>query len=191
MKIKWEYFITEFVYRRFSTPLAKLLTRFNVNPNTITIFATLTGISAGYLIAIGKFYESIAVIFVSQILDCVDGDLARLTDRVTRKGAYLDRILDRFVDAALIIGMVAVSPAELWFVGMFALIGSFGVSISRAMAEVEGAECKVGIGGRDTRLVIIMLGLLSNRVYATLIILAFLGFLTTVHRIWHTIKQLE
>jgi CDP-diacylglycerol--glycerol-3-phosphate 3-phosphatidyltransferase len=190
LKIKLEYFITEFAYRRFSRPLARILIRFNVNPNTITIFSTLLGISAGYLIAIGRFYESIAVIFISQILDCADGDLARLAGRVTKRGAYLDRILDRFVDAALVIGMVAVAPAKLWFAGMLALVGSFGVSISRAMAEAEGAECKVGIGSRDTRLVIIMLGLLANHIYATLIILAFLGFLTTFHRTLHTIKQL-
>jgi CDP-diacylglycerol--glycerol-3-phosphate 3-phosphatidyltransferase len=189
--IKWEYVITEVVYRKFSRPLARALARCNVSPNSVTIFATLLGIFSGYLIAIGKFYESVAVIFISQILDCTDGDLARLTGRVTRKGAFLDRVFDRFVDAALIIGMVAVSPEELWLVGMLAIVGSFGVSISRAMAEAEGAERKVGVGGRDTRLVIVMLGLLLNRLYEALVILAFLGFLTTLHRMVHTLRQLE
>jgi len=190
-EIKWEYVITELVYRRFSRPIAKLLARYNVNPNSITFFAAFLGILSGYLIAIGKIYESVLMIFISQIFDCVDGDLARLTGRVTHKGAYLDRIFDRFVDAALVIGMVALSPEELWLVGMLAIVGSFGVSISRAMAEAEGAVCKVGIGGRDTRIVIIMLGLILNQLYATLVILTFLGFLTTVHRMVHTLKQLD
>jgi CDP-diacylglycerol--glycerol-3-phosphate 3-phosphatidyltransferase len=190
-KIKWEYVITEFIYRRFSKPIARLLARFNVSPNSITLFAAFLGILSGYIIAIGKFYESVILIFISQIFDCVDGDLARLTGRTTKKGAYLDRILDRFVDAALVIGMVAISPEELWLVGMLAIVGSFGVSISRVMAEAEGAECKVGIGGRDTRIVIIMLGLIFNRLYETLVILTALGILTTLHRMVHTLKQLD
>jgi CDP-diacylglycerol--glycerol-3-phosphate 3-phosphatidyltransferase len=102
----------------------------------------------------------------------------------------LDRVFDRFVDAALIMGLVAVNP-DYWLIGMLALTFSFGVSITRAMAEAEGAVCKVGIGGRDTRLFIIMVGLLINRIYEVLVILAILGFITTMHRMIHTLKQLD
>ena len=191
LKVKWEYVITEFVYRKFSKPIARLLARFNVNPTSITFLATFIGLFSGYLIAIGRIYEGVAVIFISQIFDCVDGDLARLTNRVTRRGGFLDRVFDRFVDAAIIIGIIALSPLELWLIGILAIVGSFGVSMSRAMAEAEGAVCKVGIGGRDTRLAIIMIGLLLNQFYVTLLIIAALGFFTTAHRILHTLKQLE
>ena len=153
---------------------------------------------AAAVIAAGKIYWGVLTLFISQILDCTDGDLARLTGRVTRSGAYLDRVFDRFVDAAIIIGMVYLHPAELWLAGFMAVVGSFGVSITRAMAEAEGAECKVGIGGRDTRLAIIMVGLLYGyasgnavSVYsATLWVVAVLGFITTLHRMVHTIRQL-
>jgi len=188
---KWEYVLTELVYRRFSKPLAKFLARFNIHPNHITILAAIVGIVPAFLIVMGKFYEAVVVILVSQILDCTDGDLARLTGQVTRKGAYLDRVFDRFVDAALITGLVALNPVKFWLVGMAALFFSLSVSITRAMAEAEGAICKVGIGGRDTRLFIVMIGLLLGRIYETLIILAVLGFITTTHRIIHTIKQLN
>lgn len=189
--IKWEYLITELIYRKLSQPLAKFLLRFDVNPTSVTYIATVIGIFAGYLIAVGKFYESVLVIFVSQILDCADGDLARFSGKVSSKGGYLDRIFDRFVDAAIVIGIVAVSPEKYWLLGILAVVGSFGVSISRAMAEAEGFECKVGIGGRDTRLLVIMLGILLNQLYAILIILILLGFLTTVHRIIHSVKQMD
>jgi CDP-diacylglycerol--glycerol-3-phosphate 3-phosphatidyltransferase len=191
VRIKWEYLITELIYRKFSRPLAKFLASFDVSPTSITLIATFIGIFAGYLITVGKFYESIIVIFLSQILDCADGDLARISGRVTARGAYLDRMFDRFVDAALIIGIIAINPEEYWLLGILAIVGSFGVSISRAMAEAEGVECKVGVGGRDTRLLIIMFGLLLNQLYAMLVILIFLGFLTTAHRILHSIKQMD
>ena len=105
-----------------------------------------------------------------------------------KKGAYLDRVLDRFVDAALLIRLVAVHP-DYWLLDMLALTTSFGVSITRVMAEAEGAECKVGIRGRDTRLLIIMFGLLSGRIYEILVILTILGAITTFHRIVHSLKQ--
>jgi CDP-diacylglycerol--glycerol-3-phosphate 3-phosphatidyltransferase len=151
------------------------------------------------VIAAGEIYCGVLTLFISQILDCTDGDLARLTGRVTRSGAYLDRVFDRFVDAAIVIGMVYLYPSELWLAGFMAVVGSFGVSITRAMAEAAGADCKVGIGGRDTRLAIIMVGLLYGyasgnavSVYAaTLWIVAVLGFITTLHRMLHTLKQLQ
>ena len=191
MTVKWEYVLTEMVYRKFSRPIARFLSKFNVNPTLVTFIATFVGLFSGYLIAVGKIYEGVSVLFLSQILDCVDGDLARLTNKVTKVGGFLDRVFDRFVDAAIVIGIIALSPLNLWFIGVLAIVGSFGVSMSRAMAEAEGVVCKVGIGGRDTRLAVIMVGLLLKQYFVTLLIVAILGFVTTTHRIVHTLKQLE
>jgi len=41
---KYEYILTETVYRKMSVPIAKFLARFNLTPNQITIFATIVGI---------------------------------------------------------------------------------------------------------------------------------------------------
>lgn len=183
--------ITNIVYRRFSRPIARFLARYNVNPNSVTYFAFAIGILSGYLIAVGKIYLGVLVLFISQIFDCVDGDLARLTNRVTRYGAYIDRVFDRFVDAAIIMGVVALNPEKLWLAGFLALVFSFGVSMTRAMAEAEGAECKVGIAGRDTRIAIIIAGLLLGYYNETLWVVAVLSFITTLHRIIHTVKQLK
>jgi CDP-diacylglycerol--glycerol-3-phosphate 3-phosphatidyltransferase len=179
------------VYRRISKPLARFLSRFSVNPNLITIIATILGILAGFVIFYGRIYLGIVIIFVSQILDCTDGDLARLTGKVTTVGGYLDRVFDRFVDSAIIIGIIALNPGELWFAGVFAIVGSFGVSISRAMAEAYGIECKVGLGGRDTRIAIIMLGLFLREYLITLVIIAVLGFMTTLHRMFYSVRELR
>ncbi len=181
--------ITNLVYRKFSRPIARFLMRFNVSPNAITYLSFFIGILSAFLIATGRIYEGIVLLFISQIFDCVDGDLARMSGKVTRYGAFIDRVFDRFVDAALITGIVALNPEKLWLAGFLALTFSFGVSISRAMAEAEGAECKVGIAGRDTRIVLIMIGVLLGYYLETLILIAVLSFITTVHRIIHTVRQ--
>lgn len=188
-RIRFEYVITNVVYRRFSRPIARFLMRFDVHPNTITYFAFALGLFSAYIIAAGRIYEGVALLFVSQIFDCVDGDLARMASKTSRYGAFIDRVFDRFVDAAIIIAVVALNPADYWFAGFMALTFSFGVSIARAMAEAEGAECKVGIAGRDTRIALIMIGLLLGYYAETLWIIAVLSFVTTVHRIVHTVRQ--
>ncbi len=187
--MRFEYVITNVIYRRFSKPIARFLMRFDVSPNAVTYFSFLIGILSAYLIAKNRIYEGIGLLFISQIFDCVDGDLARMSGKVTRYGAFIDRVFDRFVDAALIIGVVALDPERLWLAGFLALTFSFGVSITRAMAEAEGAECKVGIGGRDTRIVLIMAGVLLGYYLETLLLIGVLSFITTVHRIAHTVRQ--
>ena len=88
-----------------------------------------------------------------------------------------------------IMGIVALNPEKLWLAGFLALVFSFSVSMTRAMAEAEGAVCKVGIAGRDTRIAIIMIGLLLGYYSETLWIVVVLSFITTLHRIIHTIRQ--
>lgn len=184
------YPLTHYVYRRFSVPLARLLLPLGISPNSVTLVATLLGFYAAYLIGVGNSVLGVGVLLVSQILDCADGDLARLGNRVTKLGAYLDRVLDRFVDAALIISLIALNPEKFWLLGSLALTGTFLVSVTRIMAEAVGAECKVGIATRDTRILAIIIGVLLNQIYYLLIFLAVLGFVTALHRMAHAMKQM-
>ncbi len=73
-RIRFEYVITNVVYRRFSRPIARFLMKFDVHPNTITYFAFALGLFSAYVIASGRVYEGVALLFISQIFDCVDGD---------------------------------------------------------------------------------------------------------------------
>lgn len=191
LNINWEYILTNLVYRRISVPIAEKMSKKRVSPNFITILAFIVGLSS----AVVLFYSpltSVALIFISQILDCVDGDLARISGRVSVKGAYLDRLFDRFVDFALIFAISAYS--RLWVEGFFALFATLMVSLTRLMAEKEGIECKLGIAGRDTRILIIMLGILFSDfggIGVALYVLVILGLFTVFQRIVHTVKNLD
>jgi len=191
LNINWEYILTNLVYRRISMPIAVKISKKQISPNFITILAFIVGLIS----AVVLFYNplvSVALILISQILDCVDGDLARITGRVSAKGAYLDRLFDRFVDFALIFAIAIYS--QLWIESFLALFATLSVSMTRLMAEKEGIECKVGIAGRDTRILIIMLGILLKDfggILASLWLLCILGFFTTLQRILHTIRKIE
>ena len=68
--------------------------------------------------------------------DATDGSLARLTNRVTKFGGFLDSSLDRFADGILMLALVwrGIEYNNRWIIvlAVIALIGSFAVSYTRA-----------------------------------------------------------
>ncbi len=115
----------------------------------------------------------------SSILDGTDGDLARAQGTATRFGAFFDAVLDRYADAAIILGMVLStqeSYAQAWLIGLVALLGSLMVSYTRARSEATmGVRFRTGLtalGTRDVRLALVCLGALAGVVFWTLVVLA-------------------
>ena len=130
----------------------------------------------------------------------LDGALARLTNQATRFGAILDSTLDRFAEAAVLLGIMVLyvqrqSIGEIILVGL-ALLGSLMVSYIRARAEAAGLKCKVGLFTRTERVVILALGLLLSQInYALTIALAIIvlfSFFTIIQRllfVWHQVRD--
>jgi CDP-diacylglycerol---glycerol-3-phosphate 3-phosphatidyltransferase len=119
-----------------------------LSPRMITISSALLGSLAGLVFALGAGWLAGIIAAAAQVLDGVDGQYARLTDRVSKGGAFWDSVLDRYADGALVIGLVVylirlplpLPPGILIFLGSLALIGSNLVSYSSARAETLGLE---------------------------------------------------
>ncbi|MHA1237999.1 MAG: CDP-alcohol phosphatidyltransferase family protein [Candidatus Odinarchaeia archaeon] len=194
MPKEWDGVVSQLINRKFSRPLAKLLAnRTTVSPNQVTILSFLVGILSALSFC---FYQPILGGILAQtcsILDGVDGDLAILTNRITKFGGYLDSLLDRYADAAIYIGMIYYTftlQPDIWCIlaGTTALAGSLMVSYSRARGKSDlNIVFKKGFAGyaanRDVRLFIIMIGGILNLVFYTLILLATLTNLVVVTRI--------
>lgn len=89
-----ENWLDKYFYRPIAFKLALVLKPTSITPNQVTIFSIFVGISACLL-----FYPSdnllinmvgFALLIFANTLDCVDGQLARLTG----KGSQIGRILD-------------------------------------------------------------------------------------------------
>jgi CDP-diacylglycerol--glycerol-3-phosphate 3-phosphatidyltransferase len=124
---------------------------------------------------------------LSGVFDALDGTLARLTNRKTRFGAFLDSTSDRYADAAILIGMMIpflrAGQQMQVILAFIALIGSVLVSYTRARAEGLGLECKVGLLTRLERFLIVAIALLFNWVTPALWVLAILTNFTALQRI--------
>jgi phosphatidylglycerophosphate synthase len=117
-----------------------------VRPWMVTLAAAAAGIVSGALFAGGQGGLAGLCAALSQVLDGVDGQLARLAARERPSGAFLDSVMDRYGDTAMIVGLVvyglrwADPEARGWVVavGFLALSGSGLISYTTARAGELG-----------------------------------------------------
>ncbi len=149
-------------YLRFIEPVADLLVRLRVHPNTITTVGTLCTLIAGGIFASGHIMTGGWFLAVTALFDVLDGTVARRTGRSSVFGAFYDSTLDRVSDGALMGGLMifyATSPVHasvpLLVITLFGLIGTFLTSYTRARAESLGIDAKVGLLQRPERITLL------------------------------------
>lgn len=94
--IETENIIDRIFYRPLGYKIAKLLQNTGITPNAVTIISIFVGIAAGVLwyfpYDIGLAILGILALVSANILDCVDGQLARLTGIKSEVGRILDGV---------------------------------------------------------------------------------------------------
>ena len=173
--------------------IVNLLARFRVNPNLLTLLGLVINIFAAVLFAKGMFTWAGLVVLFAGIFDMVDGEVARRTGRVTRFGAFFDSVIDRYSDVVLLLGLVVwyAKLDRIFYAGLvvMSLIGSIMTSYTRARAESLIPACKVGFLERPERIVLLIIGALTNRMGAAMWVMAVLSNWTVSQRIWYTWQE--
>ena len=97
------------VIRPFCYYCAVFFAKFDIHPNTVTIWSMIVGAASAWFFAQGSFvygdnahgdttlgliYNIIAVVLlmIADVLDCTDGQLARMTGKKSRMGRILDGV---------------------------------------------------------------------------------------------------
>ena len=91
------------VIRPFCYYCAVFFNKFDIHPNTVTIWSMIIGAASAIFFGCGSFYYSgawglsmnimaIVLLMIADILDCTDGQLARLSGKKSRLGRILDGV---------------------------------------------------------------------------------------------------
>ena len=202
--------------QRIINAMVRGLARSSINPNWLTVIGVSINGLSGLLFGLGYFFWAGVVLIVANLFDMLDGQVARLTNQVTRFGGFLDSSLDRLSDMVVFLGLIVfyarstgdpASPAygqhstlNVFLAGA-AMVGSVLVSYSSARAESLIPKCDVGFLRRPERVVLLIIGALSthpassspfaNRMPAVLWVLAFGSFWTFAYRMYHTWSELN
>ncbi len=141
----------------------------------------------------GESYGMIAglMVLVSGFLDIVDGSVARATDNVSKRGAFLDSNLDRIGEVAIYLGILVGNYASPALV-LLAVTLSLLVSYARAKADsLQVSLAGVGIGERSERLLVIVIASLLGLVSWGVIVVVALAAITFVERVARVTSSLK
>ena len=164
------------IQRRISAWLSIRLAR-HIGPTAATALDLVIGVAAAMLVLLDAWLVSVVLIQVFGIFSCVDGEIARIQDRSSRVGDFLDTLTDRLVEL-LVVGAIVfslsnrVDPVNALSAG-FALLG--GVFILTICAEKFRSAWQMGYpkrrlerwfcpcsAGSEARLLMLSIGLVVS-----------------------------
>ena len=187
--------------------LAKGLVALGISPNTWTLISLVPALAGLAALVMHQLALGLVMFALSAFIDIVDGTVARVTNQVTNKGAYIDGVVDRYVELMLYLGLLIYVgrgefiglPNEAWF--MILIFGGLMTSFVRAYADHRGVvkdprELKK-MGGfleRLERLMLLYFGMLLGLfnepwLMATIVLTAILSNATVLQRIWFALKR--
>jgi len=148
------------------TPIAKHM--INVNPNLLTWISLIFAFLAGLLFFLSSpndefeyyyLFGASIFVFLNGLFDAIDGKVAKLARKTSKRGDFLDHALDRYADV-FIVGGLALSP---WlkahpYIGLLAIVGMLLTSYMGTQAQAIGYKREYsGLLGRADRLVLLMI----------------------------------
>ncbi len=184
----------------FSEKVGRIFSRVGLSPNQWTLITLIPAVITLYFLVKQNFLLAALFLLVTAFIDIIDGSVARVTEKVTKLGAYFDTIVDRYVEAIIIFGLLFVSlpnlfiPIQVWIFLYF--FGSFMTTYAKSAAREKELVKKELMGGlleRADRMLLLFIGLLLaivNPLYLTYIItlLAVLTNISALQRIWGAVK---
>lgn len=151
-------------FNRLLTPLARAIARTGVSPTALTLATpVLTALVCAWFLRTRHVLLFCLAFGCVAAFDALDGAVARLTGRVTKLGAYLDAVCDRYVDILLLLTVSAVTG--YWGLGMVLLAGTLLVSYTKARAAMEvpvGNQEWPDLMERTERIGLLLAGLLAD-----------------------------
>lgn len=167
--------------------VARGLARGGVTPNEVTFFGLGLALAASIALYLGSPITAGFLFWASGSLDMVDGILARLTGRESTFGAFLDSVLDRVGEGALLVAVAyhfaAEGRPEAAAAAVTALFGAMLTSYVRARAEALGLRCAEGLLARPGRVILLVIGLLGNLLLGVVYFLAAATLWTSGQRV--------
>jgi archaetidylinositol phosphate synthase len=188
-----------------------------VNPNILSwlslLFAFLAGVffyfsSPQSKLASFYLYGAVIFIFLNGLFDAIDGKVAKLTHKISKRGDFLDHALDRYADVFIVGGLALSSWCRYPSIGLLAVIGVLLTSYMGTQSQAVGCKRDYsGILGRADRLVLLMIAPIIQLILLyysnfelplglyllewVLIYFAVMGNITSVQRFYSTLRHFD
>jgi archaetidylinositol phosphate synthase len=165
-----------------------------ISPTGWSIIGLVFGLTSAFIYGWNIEFSLVIggiVLLAAGFFDIVDGQVARVTQKVSKTGGFLDSVFDKIAEVAIFFGILVGGFAEPYLV-FLAISLSLLVSFTRSRAESLGVKLQgIGIGERAERLLVIaIVGIIGFMEYAVIIVIIIAG-ITFIQRIIVTLKALR
>ncbi len=172
--------------------IGKTFAATGLSPNVFTVIGLIFAFVSSIVYGLGYEYSLIIggiILLVSGFFDIVDGQVARYTKKMSKKGGFLDSVFDKIAEVAIFFGILVGNYTEPYLV-FLAITLSLLVSYTRALADSAGIKMQgIGIGERAERLLVIaIIGIIGFIEIAVIIVIIIAG-ITLMQRVAVLIKN--
>jgi len=197
--------VSKYINRRVSTRISRfILSRWSdPNPYIATLISFAVGLLSAYYYFIGFHILAGTLVQLASILDGVDGELARATNKMSELGGFIDTVLDRVVDFSVLLSIfyfmltTGLYYDKVTFVlFLISIFGWFMVSYIHSLIRGVGLKDKVGVGfrrfaSRDVRIFILFLFSLFSMSHLGVIVSGLLSLVYVAYLVYATVSILK
>lgn len=183
-----------------STRIGLIFSEFGLSPDAWTLLSLVPAV-LGFFSLVNKDLPLALILFLlSGFLDAVDGAVAKFTGTATAFGAFLDGVVDRYVEILLYLGLLYYGIAPVWIAVL--IFGAMMTSYMRAYADHRGVVTEPhrhkemgGLLERPERLTLIYLGMFLAHYYQpdflqfSVIMAGILANLTAIQRFYYVVEN--
>lgn len=157
-------------------PIALGMGRLGLTPDGLTLIGFGITVVGAIMLGLQLWLVGGLIVFIGGVFDMFDGTLARATGKVSKLGAFMDSVFDRWGEAlvylGIVVGGVTAGSDTVTILAAAALGAAFMVSYTRARSEGLGftagtGMAAIGVMPREIRLVILSVGLITTGIEGT------------------------
>jgi CDP-diacylglycerol--glycerol-3-phosphate 3-phosphatidyltransferase len=178
---------------RYLDAIGRVLAKVGMTPTAMTVLGLAIVVAGSVMVGMNRLISGAWVIAAGSLLDGLDGAVARVTDKVSPRGAFLDSAFDRIGEIAAFAGLAFAMEGEARVLLLIVLSvgGAMLVPYMRARAEAEGLVGTGGLMGRTERLILFCAGLIFGVVEPMLWAFVVLVWLTAFTRFSRSYRSIE
>jgi len=191
-------------FSKVQESIGKFFSKLPLSANGYTILSFLFVLGCFFFLIKNLLLYAFIFFSIAGFLDTVDGCVARFRKEDSKRGAYLDTIVDRYVEGVFLLGLLflpfpdIIFPFYVWIFLFFfgALMTTYSKAAAKEKEIIEkGGELKVGFIQRPERIILLCLGILIGYFFGLkyflwiIIFLVVLTNLSAFQRLIHTFKN--
>jgi len=168
-------------FKKIEIIVAKFFSGFPLTPNQYTLISVIFAFISLYFLIKQNLLLALIFFLIAGFLDFIDGAVARYKNIVTKIGAYLDTIVDRYIEGFLLFGMLFLPlpkillPSFVWI--FLILFGSLLTTYAKAAAKEKALttqELKGGLLSRGERIILLLISLILGIINPTFVWMTYL-----------------